>query len=226
MRSDNPVPATDRSPEVPNMTPYLRAIALGVVALMSFGMTQTLDLLYPAGGEVFHTGDTVVVEYTADSLYRTGAGTGTVVRISPDDGEHFYLLCPVETPDFCPTVTDEPSWGRSTFIIPDSVYSNLHLDSFGNPIGISLVSDLVYMRIHDYIDGSVADETHGPFSIVPAASSVLTVPGRPGRTIVSSESDEDTGCGGGFALALLPALLLRASSVARRKRQKQRSRIK
>lgn len=200
---------------------YITRGLLIVVLIVSTGSSLTLEIISPLPGAEYRIGDTLTLEYTGDADYQNGGGSGTVTKISPDEGENFYLLCPLETPDFCPTVVGEESWGRSTFVIPDSLYSNLSLDSLGAPLGVSLVSDLVIMRIHDYVNGTVFDQMPGPMSILPRSSSVLQRPGRD-RSAADAGGSEDEGCGAGVGLALLPLFIMRVSVSARNRSQRRR----
>ncbi len=160
---------------------------------------DTLRILYPLAGDTLYIGDTVTMRYTADSAYLTD-GVGTVLSLSPDLGESWFTMCPLQSSEFAPVPVHDTSWGHPRIVIPDTLRDG--------ELAIALPSDQMILRLHDYYDETICTYSSGPFAVTYKAGSVVTQD-------EPTDSDDD-GCGAGVLCALLPPFVLR---IVRRRRR-------
>ncbi|MBD3239377.1 MAG: hypothetical protein GF331_02240 [Chitinivibrionales bacterium] len=112
-----------------------------------------ITILAPtASGLTYAVGDTLVVRWESPDKLPVD------IRISPDDGENWYLIVP-ET-----IQRDDPNYGTYAWVIPDTVS-----DAGGSA---AAVSDHVFVKVHDYFAPNVYDMTTEAISITPGNSTV------------------------------------------------------
>jgi len=142
---------------------YLLFLSTIVLAQTVLGLTA--EITAPSFDQILYIGDTVNITYTYDEEFETEAASA-MLRISPDNGDHYFILCPIERPpDWCII----PFWatysGDVNVAIPETVSSGDYLDDNDNPIVFSMVSDSVKILIHDYSDETLAFESEGTYSV-------------------------------------------------------------
>lgn len=91
-------------------------------------VTNAVELLSPVGGEEYHPGDTVRIEWSIDCPRAADA----VVKVSLDDGENWSVINPGAS---IPCTQTSMQW-----VVPDSI------------AGKSTISDNVLFTVHDYDD--------------------------------------------------------------------------
>jgi len=102
---------------------------------------DTLCLKRPYGNRNFPSGDTLQIEWEAD----TNEIKAVTLQISPNGGRNWYMFLP-ERAIYC----DAPSWGHYEWTLPDSVEINR--------IHFSLHTDSCVIKVQEY-GGSHKDET-------------------------------------------------------------------
>jgi hypothetical protein len=110
----------------------------------------------PENGDVYYQGDTVYVDYDADTAYMKYTSAGIVIEISIG-GLSYIRMHPIHLDLSTNTVgRDDSLWGRIPIIIPDSVTIRVTYPYQT----YSTVSDSVFIRVSDYGHPSITTGSH------------------------------------------------------------------
>jgi hypothetical protein len=120
---------------------------------------QTFTLTSPATGDSCKQGDTLVVNFSADSAYLNGGKvSGAVIWLSVQ-GKPFVQLHPISNTNMGinKVFPDDPFWGKVPILFPDTVY---YIASDGAPTPVYTVSDSVLIKVMDYEDHRITTASH------------------------------------------------------------------
>jgi hypothetical protein len=118
-----------------------------------------IAVTHPNGGETFHVGETVTINWTAD----LGLVPDALIQVSPDDGENWCIIN--QTQAVLPT---DASWGKFEWTIPDSMQGE------GGKVGLASTKCLLRVQTYSYEYPDVSDSW---FTIVADAPVAALQPG-------------------------------------------------
>jgi hypothetical protein len=120
---------------------------------------QTFTLTSPATGDSCKQGDTLVVNFSADSAYLNGGKvSGAVIWLSVQ-GKPYVQLHPISNTDMGinKVFPDDPFWGKAPILFPDTVF---YIASDGSPTPVYTVSDSVLIKVMDYENHKITTASH------------------------------------------------------------------
>lgn len=155
-----------------------------------------LALVQPSVGDQYTVGDTMPIVFDADE----NSVQQVEVEISLDGGETWlrFLSAAISF--------GGPGWEDTSWVIPEKM-----LGAPPSYDSIPTVSSECLVRVINYVNRTMRDQTDGPFSIAD-----VPVDAPP----PVDDEDDDSGCGNGTGAALLPPLVLKLSRRWRRRRKR------
>lgn len=156
----------------------MKSIVLFIVCFTSIIVAQSLTLNSPASGFSCRIGDTITVNYTADSIYMSGQkgplgqGSGGVIIWISVQGKSFAQIHPLNNTTGINSVSITSAfWGQVPIVVPDSTYI---IQNDGSLEAFCSVTDSALIKVMDYAHHPITSAAN-VIKILPAPSEAVSL---------------------------------------------------